>query len=300
MNNKKTVIITGGNSGLGFKCAGNIAVNLDYRVILACRDMQKAELAKADLIKTTGNPNILAMELDVSSLQSVRSFVSRYKKEDGTPIYALVCNAGINGMNTGQTPEGFDVVFATNHLGHFLLTNLLLPVMLPSGRVSVVSSDMHCPPGPDLVWPGTMALVYPDGQLNDSFKRYSFSKLCNLYFTYELSRRLEHIDSSITANALNPGLMTDTNFAPNKSRFTPEFLQQVWDRIGSLEQSANALAHMVTDPSLDTMTGNYFDRGINPKESSPLSYNSENALNLWNTSVTLTKLEQNETLLGLI
>lgn len=140
---------------------------------------------------------------------------------------------------------------------------------------------MPCPPEPALVWLGAMALEKPDAALRESVAHYSYSKLCTLYFTYELSRRLARIGSGITSNALNPGLMTDTNFAPDRSRFTPEFMQQVSDRLGSLEISARALADMMTDPSLEQTTGQYFDRGIYPKGSSPLSYKLENALELW-------------------
>lgn len=299
MDDKKIVIITGANSGLGFECAQNIARNTEYCVILACRNAKKAEQAKADLIQVSGNPHIEAMELDVSSFASIRAFVSKYK-ELNWPLYGLICNAGINGTNIGKTSDGFDIVFETNHLGHFLLANLLLPSMLPSGRVAVVSSDMHNPPGADLTWPGTAAIACPNGTLEGNFLRYSYSKLCNLYFTYELSGRLIRIGSGIVVNAFNPGLLIDTGFAPDKSRFTESFLQQVSDRIGSLEKSALALAQIITDPYLAKATGKYFDRGIEERRSSTLSYDMENALELWNTSVAYTRLTQNETLQGLL
>ncbi|TCL56673.1 NAD(P)-dependent dehydrogenase (short-subunit alcohol dehydrogenase family) [Kineothrix alysoides] len=299
MDDKKTVVITGANSGLGFECAQNIAHNTEYCIILACRDTMKAEQAKADLIQISGNPHIEAMELDVSSFASIRAFVSKYK-ELNLPLYGLVCNAGINGTNIGKTSDGFDIVFETNHLGHFLLTNLLLPSMLPSGRIAVVSSDMHDPPGAELTWPGTAAIAGPDETLEGNFVRYSYSKLCNLYFTYELSARLIRIGAGIIINAFNPGLMIDTGFAPDKSRFTESFLQQVSDRIGSLEKSALALSQIITDPYLARATGKYFDRGIEEKRSSSLSYDMENALELWNTSAAYAKLTRGETLQGLL
>jgi NAD(P)-dependent dehydrogenase (short-subunit alcohol dehydrogenase family) len=299
MSDEKTIIITGGNSGLGFECARNIARILKYRVILACRDMKKATAAKERLTQESGNPNVSAMELDVSSLVSVRAFAARYK-QGAYPLDGLVCNAGINGMQTGRTPEGFDVVFATNHLGHFLLTHLLLPSFSPSWRVAVVSSDMHCPPGEALTWPGAEALAHPDEALGKSNVRYSFSKLCTLYFTYELSARLVRNGSDITVNALNPGLMVDTGFAPDKSRYTESFMQRVSDRVGSLEKSAAALAQLATEPRFEQVTGKYFDRGTEPIRSSSLSYNTENALELWNMSVEYAGLAQNETLPGLL
>ncbi len=297
---KRTYIITGGNSGLGLHCARNIATTFkDYQIILACRNQQKAEAAVKQLMDETGNQNIYAMELDVSSLASVRNFAAQYLQQGLPKLDGLVCNAGINGMSTGLTGEGFDCVFETNHLGHFLLTNLLLPHIKPNGRIAVVSSDMHSPPGVELDWPGVEALAHPNEKLSKNFVRYSYSKLCNLYFTYELARKLQGINSEIAVNALNPGLMIDTNFAPDKSRFTPEMLEQVKDRIGSLEQSAKALADMVTAPEYEKATSKYIDRGVETL-SSPLSYNKENAVELWNRSVQYTGVVVDETLPGLL
>jgi NAD(P)-dependent dehydrogenase (short-subunit alcohol dehydrogenase family) len=301
MDNKKTIIITGANSGLGFECARNIAGSSpEHRVVLACRNMAKAEQAKAEIIDSSGNSDVHAMELDVSSLASVRSFVKRYSEDGPSPLYGLVCNAGIMGANVGMTPEGFDCVFATNHLGHFLLTNLLLPYMQPTGRVINVSSDMHNPPGPKLDWPGAEALAHPDKKRSGDRRRYSYSKLCNLYFTYELCTRLKRIHSTITVNAFNPGLMTDTNFAPDKSRFTPVFLKMVSDRVGSLVNSGAALAELMTEPQYGQVSGKYYDRSTEEQQSSPLSYDKENALELWNMSAGYTRLKQDETLPDLL
>lgn len=301
MRDNKTIIITGANSGLGFECARNIAGSSpDHRVILACRNMAKAEQAKAKIVESSGNSDVHAMELDVSSLASVRAFVKRYNEDGYSSPYGLVCNAGIMGANVGLTPEGFDLVFATNHLGHFLLTNLLLPFMLPTGRVVMVSSDMHSPPGPKLVWPGVDALAHPDKKLSGNRNRYSYSKLCNLYFTYELCARLKRTKSTITVNAFNPGLMTDTNFAPDKSRFTPIFLKMVSDRVGSLVKSGAALAELLTEPQYGHISGKYYDRSTEERQSSPLSYDEENALELWNMSAGYTKLKQDETLPDLL
>ncbi|GLC78290.1 SDR family NAD(P)-dependent oxidoreductase [Lacrimispora brassicae] len=297
MNHKRTIVITGANSGLGYLCAENIAQKShDYAIVLACRNGEKAEKAKNQLIENTGNPNIYSMVLDVASMESVREFAQQFKNRNFSPLYGIICNAGINGMHTGITCDGFDIVFQTNHLGHFLLTHLMLPYMSQDGRIVIVSSDMHNPPGGELVWQGTDALAYPEDKT--AFNRYSFSKLCNLYFTYELDKKLKEASSGITVNAFNPGLMTDTNFAP-KARFTEDFLNSVSDRIGSLERSAMAMSEMMTESQYQQVTGKYFDRGVERK-SSPLSYNTENTSELWNKSIQYTKLAQSETLSGLI
>lgn len=297
-SDKKTILITGGNSGLGFECARNIASGFsEHRIILACRDGKKAEAAVRNLTDATGNRDIGFMELDVASLPSVRKFVAHFNERHSEPLDGVLCNAGVNGRHSGLTQDGFDVIFETNHLGHFLLVNALLPRMGPNGRIVVVSSDMHCPPGPELVWPGVAELAHPGESFRENFSRYSFSKLCNLYFTYELARKLADEKSEITVNAFNPGLLTDTNFAPDKSRFTETFMAQVADRIGSLDHSAKALADMMTSAHYGAATAKYIDRGTE-RASSALSYDGENARELWDMSVEYTRLAQSETLPG--
>ena len=131
----RTVIITGGNSGLGFETAKKIAKNKEYRVILACRNQEKAEEAFRKIKDETGNDNILSMRLDTASLTSVREFVAGYESRNIGKVYALLLNAGINGMHTGTTEDGMEIVFQTNHLGHFLLANLMLPYMESYGKI---------------------------------------------------------------------------------------------------------------------------------------------------------------------
>lgn len=279
----KTIIITGANSGLGFSCAKNIALtSAEYRIILACRDLEKAERAKKELINETGNQNIICMELNLSSLKAVRGFVHSFISTQLTPLYGIVCNAGISGFNPGITEDGFEQTFGVNHLAHFLLTNLLLPHMSDQGRIAVVSSDMHNMPG--MTWPGVKALLYPSTDCDQN--RYSLSKLCNLYFTYELARELDQTGRQITVNAFNPGLMTDTNLFGGKKVFSDSFLLSVTDMVGSLEGSGKELADLMTDLRYEQVTARYIDRG---KEisSSLLSYNLENARELWDVSVGL-------------
>ena len=113
----KNVIITGGNSGLGYETALKVAKSSnEFNVILACRNLEKAEKAREIIIQESGNPNVDAKELDVSSLSSVRNFAENLDYDE---IYALLCNAGISGESAGLSEDGVDIVFATNHLGHF-------------------------------------------------------------------------------------------------------------------------------------------------------------------------------------
>ena len=293
----KTVIITGANSGLGFECAKNIlSTETEYFIIMACRNPEKAEEAKSALIRETGNKNVEVMGLDLSSLQSIRSFAKDFANASLPPFFGIVCNAGIASTHTGKTVDGYELVFGTNHLGHFLLTTLLLPRLMDNGRIVIVSSDMHNPPG-GITYPGAKILADPENGLSN---KYPLSKLCNLYFAYELSRKLAQMQKPITVNSFNPGLMTDTNLsAGNKARFTKDFLESVKDMIGSLPVSSKALAKMITEPYFGEVTAKYNDRG-NEVPSSELSYNIENAVELWETSVSLTGLQSDDTLSELL
>ena len=276
----KTYIITGANSGLGFETAKRIAEE-GHQVILACRNMEKGSIAAATIKSATGNGNIEARQLDLASLSSVREFAEEMKD---TVIYALDNNAGIAGMKKGITDDGYDIVFQSNHLGHFLLTNLLLPQIEDNGRILNISSDMHNPPFGELEWKGAEILAHPTEEIMK--QRYYYSKLCNLYFTYELCRRLREKGSHITVSALNPGFMGETNLAGGN--MTKERIEQVKqtmpDRFGDLSVSAQAAADILTDYRYLSPEAVYYDRSTNAAKSSPLSYLEENAKELWEIS----------------
>ncbi|HEX3723905.1 MAG TPA: SDR family NAD(P)-dependent oxidoreductase [Galbitalea sp.] len=278
---QRRFVITGGNSGLGLETARKLAAASPWNtVILACRDMRKGAEAQRAITEATGNSRALVMHLDLSSLDSVREFSAQLQG----PIDALVCNAGIASGPT-ETADGYDTVFETNHLGHFLLVSLLADRMSADGRVLSVSSDMHRPPGPKLRWPGADALARPPLSSAVRRQRYSYSKLCNLYFSYELSRRLRETESGVVAVAFNPGLMTDTNFA-TMPRAVAFVMQRVFaSRLGNLESSSRALADLASTVDGALLDGHYFDRTASaPTRSSALSYSVPNARDLWQVS----------------
>ena len=283
----KTYIITGGNSGLGFETARIIA-DTEAKIILACRNMGKGQAAAERMIQETGNHNIEVQSLDLASLDSVRLFAERLR---GITIDGIDNNAGVSGMHTGCTEDGMDVVFQSNYLGHFLLTNLLLPRIADHGRILNISSDMHDPPYESLVWKGVDILVHPKDCVMK--QRYFYSKLCNLYFTYELDRRLRAKGSHIAVSALNPGFMDDTNLAGG--RMTQEQIEEVRrtmpDRCGKLSVSAKAAADILTVPEYAVQAAKYYDRSTRVASSSDLSYDQGNAEELWEESLRLTGLK---------
>ena len=278
----KTIIITGANSGLGFETAKKIAADKDYKVILACRNMEKAQRAQEEIVSETGNTAVETMQLDTSSLASVRSFAQKII-DSGITVDGLINNAGISPAgNTGITDEGFELVFATNYLGHFLLTQMLLPHMASDARIINITSDMHNPPGGDLNWEGTEALAHP---AEDDRRKYSYSKLCMIYLTHELDRRLREEGSSIVVNSFNPGFMADTNFSKGTGKARELVIKTTMpDRYGTLEASSDALAKVATDSEFANVSNVYFDRSTNTAQSSDLSYNSDNAAELWGKS----------------
>lgn len=277
----KNVIITGANSGLGFETAKKIANSgIEYRLILACRNVQKGEDAKKSIIAESGNENIVVMELNTASLDSVRRFAGEYEESGYGKIYALLCNAGVSGTNSGLTEDGFDVIFETNHLGHFLLTNLLLPWMEEEGLIFATSSDMHDSPMGKMEWNSTETLAHPNAALAHESIRYSYSKLCNLYFVYELAERLRSQGSCIKVNAFNPGLMK-TNFMPLTKASMAFVKMSMPERYGDLDKSSTAYAQLVTEDGLVKESGLYYDRSIHAKRSSVLSYNIKNRKELW-------------------
>lgn len=314
--NKRSFIITGGNSGLGYQCARNIALaDENYHIILACRDAGKADQAITSLTQQTGNQNITFIELDLASLDSIRKFAAAFAGGDYPPLYGLVCNAGLIMVDgTHQTKDGFELTFGVNHLGHFLLVNLLLEQIADAGRIVFVSSGTHDPANKTIVaepvYEKARLLAYPETPdqkesiLTTGQRRYSTSKLCNIYCAYELAERLqEQLDKKITVNAFDPGEMPGTGFSrsfPAPMRVLTKYLNYISvlfkPSVNTSAASGKALAQLMTDPEYRNVTGKYFE-GTRQKLSSDLSYSERNQKELWDASIDLTKLKQSETII---
>lgn len=253
------------------------------------------------------------MPLDLASLASVRRFadaIARRLSEGDLPSpQGLVCNAGVQGKKT-FTRDGFETTFGVNHLGHFLLVNLLVPLLVAPARIAVVASGVHDPaqrtgmPAP--AWNQAAALARgdlgpeaaADSDAVDSRRRYSTSKLANVYFAYSLAR---HLPQGITVNAFDPGLMPGTGLA----REYPALLRWLWlhvlphivpllrllisPNVHTVEESAAALTRLIVDPALASTTGKYFE-GMREIRSSDASYDGVRAAELWHGSLTLTGL----------
>lgn len=195
--NGKTAIITGANTGIGLETAVDFAKR-NARVILACRNKEKGEAAAIQVKKRSGNENVVFVQLDLSSLDSVRAFSS--KVLDSEPrIDILVNNAGVVCPHE-LTVDGLEIQFAVNHLSHFLLTYLLLDRIKESssGRIVVVSSEA-CKNGKI----DFEKLNPQDSKTYSPIKVYSMTKLANVLFVRSLAKRLE--GTNVIVNALHPG-----------------------------------------------------------------------------------------------
>ena len=237
------------------------------------------------------------IEVDLGSLESVRAFVNRVPTADLPPIHAIVCNAGVQVISgTQQTADGFEMTFGVNHLGHFALVQGLLDELARPARIVVVSSGTHDPskrtgmPEARYTCAADLASAPADDNgTSDGRRRYTTSKLCNLLFTYELDRRLDHGARRVTVNAFDPGLMPGSGLArdyPPLHRLDWRYLLpalRILPQVHSTRTSGANLAALVGDPRFDGATGQYFDR-LRTVPSSADSYDREKARDLWETS----------------
>lgn len=291
----KTVLVTGGNSGLGFESVKAFALK-GAQVIMACRSVNKGEEAKKQIIKFLPTADIKVMELDLADLISVRIFANKVK-QNHTQLHILLNNAGIMMVPYGLTKDGFERQFGTNHLGHFALTGLLLELLkqTPESRVVNVSSMAHRNGVMDFE-----NLQFEDGKGYSPMKAYGRSKLSNLLFTYELQRFFEKNNYNIIALAAHPGV-ADTNLAHNLvNKWVYKTLIPLF---GFMFQSAamGALPELRASVDQKAKGGEYYGpdgkRGIKGYpvlvKSNDASQDVESARRLWEISEKLTSVGYN-------
>ena len=289
----KVMIVTGGNSGIGYEAAKEFA-RKGAQTILACRSIDKAQAALDEIQTEIPNAPAEIMLLDLASQKSIQQFAAAFKaKYDRLDV--LLNNAGIMMVPYATTEDGFEKQFGTNHLGHFALTGLLIGLILntPDARIVNVSSTGHRFGSMDFD-----DLMYQDGKGYSPMRAYGRSKLANLLFTYELQRRFETAQTSALAVAAHPG-MSDTNLA---SHFADRwYFKMMMPLFGRMGQSAamGALPSIRAAVAPDVAGAQYF--GPNgPRESkgfpivvpsSEDSHNQADARQLWEASKKLTGIE---------
>jgi NAD(P)-dependent dehydrogenase (short-subunit alcohol dehydrogenase family) len=316
-----TMIITGANRGLGYETALALAADTSRSIALAGRDLPGLTAAAQRIQSLTGNANLVPLPLDLAALASVRAFVAEFRTRDLPPLTSIICNAGISKSTAREcSADGYEVTFAVNHLGHFLLVNLLLDRLQPPARIIFVSSDVHDPaqlsgpiPPPRYVKAEWLAYPERDSGLHKNDRvaggqAYASSKLCNVLCAYELARRLEASGLStparpITVNAFDPGFMPGTELGRDGKgiiRFmwysVMPFVSRFMPFVHTTTQSGGDLAYLATAPDLAAVTGKYFS-GRDMVPSSAESHDLGKAADLWQTSITLADLKQTETIL---
>ncbi|GFP78596.1 protochlorophyllide reductase chloroplastic [Phtheirospermum japonicum] len=259
---KGTVIITGASSGLGLATAKALSDSGKWHIIMACRDFLKAEKAA----KSVGmaKENYTVMHLDLASLESVRQFVDNFKRS-GRALDVLVCNAAVyqpTAKEPSFTADGFELSVGTNHLGHFLLSRLLLDDMkesdFPSKRLIIANlGDLRGLQG-GLNGPNSSPMI--DGGDFDGAKAYKDSKVCNMLTMQEFHRRY-HEETGITFASLYPGCIATTGLfrehIPLFRLLFPPFQKFITKGFVSEEEAGKRLAQVVSDPSL-TKSGVYW------------------------------------------
>jgi protochlorophyllide reductase len=314
---KSTVVITGASSGVGLYAAKALA-NRGWHVVMACRDLDKAEKAA----QTVGMPqgSYTLMEIDLGSLERVREFVRIFRAR-GMSLDALVCNAAIYMpllKEPLRSPEGYELSVTTNHLGHFLLCNLMLEDLKKSPaadkRLVILGTVTHnpdelggkIPPQPDLGdlkgfaegFKEPISMI--DGKKFEPVKAYKDSKVCNILTMRELHRRY-HESTGITFSSLYPGCVAETplfrNHYPLFQKLFPLFQKYITGGYVSQDLAGERVAAVVADPEYK-QSGAYWSWGNRQKKNgksfvqkvSPQARDDEKGDRMWELSAKLVGL----------
>jgi len=269
----KLCVVTGANSGIGKHTAIGLARD-GARIVMVCRDLEKAELARAEIQAAAGSDQIELMQCDMANLGSIRSFTDAFcAKHDRLDV--LVNNAGAMFSKRELTVDGYESSFAVNHLGYFLVTKGLLDLIeasAPSRIVSVASGGHRM---------GWFDLGNLQGEkLYSRYVAYGTSKLCNIMFTYELARRLE--GTGVTANCLHPGAV-GSNFGASSGALFSTLMKVGKPVLIGPEKGARTSIYLAASPEVDGTTGGYYAK-CKPSKSSRKSHDREAQRQLWELS----------------
>ncbi|XP_028789590.1 short-chain dehydrogenase TIC 32, chloroplastic-like [Neltuma alba] len=281
-----TAIITGATSGIGAETA-RVLAKRGVRLILPARTLKAAEDTKARILSESPNADIIVMPLDLSSLSSVRSFVSHFHSLH-LPLNLLINNAGKFAHHHAISEDGFEMTFATNYLGHFLLTDLLLKTMLETaektgiqGRIVNVSSNVHGWFSGDII--RYLALITLDSSHYDATRAYALSKLANILHTKHLALKLQQMGVNVTVNCVHPGIVRTRLTREREGLLTDIAFLLTSKFLKTIPQAAATTCYLATHPRLLNVSGKYF-ADCNEASMSKLGSSSTEAARLWATS----------------
>ena len=280
IDKNSVVIITGANSGIGKATSLELA-KTGATVVMACRSKDRGEEAVEEVRAQSGNDSVRLMLCDLGSLKSIEEFCSQFRKEFSR-LDVLINNAGVILPGRHNTADGNELQFGVNHLGHFLLTNRLMDLIVASApaRIVIVSSGAH----------KSGRIHFEDVNLTKNYsvwRAYGQSKLANLLFGYELAERLK--GTGVTVNCLHPGAVAtsmgvnrDTGFGTFITRLLKPFFL-------TSQQGAETTIYLATSDDIAGVTGKYFYRK-KPVRSSKSSHDKAAGKRLWDLSEEMTGL----------
>jgi len=271
--NDKICLVTGANSGIG-KVTAKVLAAGGVTVIMVCRNRDKGEAARHEIVGKTRNENVELMIADFSDLRQVRRLAAEVKAKYSR-LHTLVNNAGAYNGKRMITADGYEMTFAVNHLGYFLLTVELLDLLKSSApaRIVNVASEAH----------RNSHINFDDLNLENGYsgwKAYAQSKLANVLFTYKLASKLE--GTGATANCMHPGFV-GTNIFNHVKGIGGKIVRLITPFMRTPEKGADTVIWLASSPEVEGITGRYFiDR--KDRQSNQESYNVAIASRLWEVS----------------
>ncbi|KAF6136187.1 hypothetical protein GIB67_001596 [Kingdonia uniflora] len=285
-----TVIVTGATSGIGAETA-RVLAKRGARLVLPARNMKAAEDTKARIVKEFPDSDIIVMALDLSSLSSVRSFVKEFDALN-IPLNLLINNAGKFSHEHAISEDGIEMSFATNYIGHFLLTKLLLSKMIETaevsgihGRIVNVSSSIHSWFSGDVV--RSLEEITNKRSPYDPTRAYALSKLANVLHTKELAERLKRNEANVSVNCVHPGIVRTRLTRDREGFVTDLFFFLASKLLKTIPQAAATTCYVATHPRLVGVSGKYF-ADCNETSTSKLGSNANEALRMWSLSEAMT------------
>ena len=265
----RIAVITGTTHGIGRVTSRELA-RAGRTVVMLCRDVPAAHTVRDEILRQLPQAAIHIVHCDLASLRSVRECAATVRR-DYTPIGLLINNAGMVSVQHRMSADGFELTFATNHLGPFLLTALLLDSLAPDARIVNVASRIHFR---GRFEPET--ITNPQARYS-SQAAYAQSKLANVLHTFALARRLS--GSRICVNCLHPGVVA-TNLLPRWLRLIKPLLSQVID----VERGARTSLYLALAAEVAGVSGHYFDQHQNQQPAAPLANDLQLQESLWKRS----------------
>ncbi|KAI3693704.1 hypothetical protein L1987_76654 [Smallanthus sonchifolius] len=280
-----TAIITGATSGIGAETARVLAMR-GARLVIPARNPKAAEEIKNRIagLSESGDTQTTFMHLDLSSLKSVRRFVADFEALN-LPLNLLINNAGKFSYDHGVSEDGIEMTFATNYLGHFLLTKLLLKKMIATakttgvqGRIVNVTSGINTWFSGDLI--RSLGQITRDKSHYDATRAYAISKLANVLHTKELASRLQMMEANVTVNCVHPGIVR-TRLTRDREGFITDLVFFLTSKfLKTIPQAAATTCYVATHPNLKNVSGKYF-ADCNEASNSEIGCNLKEAARLW-------------------